>query len=100
MSVHQHADKLATGIFAVFTVGIGGFQQRLNILFGDQVMNGILLIFGQRCAVEQQSDRIGNMIALTPSDHMLVPDFPGLPEDGTSMWSDGVRAIMLSLRSS
>ena len=62
VSVHQHADKLATGIFAVFTVGIGGFQQRLNILFGDQVMNGILLIFGQRRAVEQQSDRIGNRL--------------------------------------
>lgn len=25
------------------------------------------------------------MIVLTPSDHMLVPDFPGLPEDGCTI---------------
>ncbi len=27
-----------------------------------------------------QDDRGENLIVLTPSDHMLVPDFPGLPE--------------------
>ncbi|MCU6274837.1 RNA polymerase-associated protein RapA [Morganella morganii] len=32
-----------------------------------------------------QDDRSDNMIALTPSDHMLVPDFPGLPEDGCTI---------------
>ncbi|WP_413483410.1 RNA polymerase-associated protein RapA [Morganella psychrotolerans] len=32
-----------------------------------------------------QDDRSDNMIALTPSDHMLVPDFPGLPEDGCTV---------------
>lgn len=29
-----------------------------------------------------QDERGENLIVLTPSDHMLVPDFPGLPEDG------------------
>lgn len=32
-----------------------------------------------------QDDRGDNMIVLTPSDHMLVPDFPGLPEDGCTI---------------
>ncbi|EMM6386358.1 RNA polymerase-associated protein RapA [Morganella morganii] len=32
-----------------------------------------------------QDDLSDNMIALTPSDHMLVPDFPGLPEDGCTI---------------
>ena len=32
-----------------------------------------------------QDDRGENMIVLTPSDHMLVPDFPGLPEDGCTI---------------
>ncbi|EHW0773411.1 RNA polymerase-associated protein RapA [Salmonella enterica subsp. enterica serovar Kentucky] len=31
---------------------------------------------------EQDGD---NLIVLTPSDHMLVPDFPGLPEDGCTI---------------
>ena len=32
-----------------------------------------------------QDDRGENLIVLTPSDHMLVPDFPGLPEDGCTI---------------
>lgn len=32
-----------------------------------------------------QEDRSDNLIVLTPSDHMLVPDFPGLPEDGCTI---------------
>lgn len=32
-----------------------------------------------------QDDRGDNLIVLTPSDHMLVPDFPGLPEDGCTI---------------
>ena len=32
-----------------------------------------------------RDDRGENMIVLTPSDHMLVPDFPGLPEDGCTI---------------
>ncbi|MFB5744353.1 RNA polymerase-associated protein RapA [Cedecea sp. S5-13] len=32
-----------------------------------------------------QDDRGDNMVVLTPSDHMLVPDFPGLPEDGCTI---------------
>nr|WP_310618190.1 RNA polymerase-associated protein RapA [Pantoea cypripedii] len=32
-----------------------------------------------------QEDRSDNLIVLTPSDHMLVPDFPGLPEDGCTV---------------
>ncbi|MBV4412479.1 RNA polymerase-associated protein RapA [Enterobacteriaceae bacterium YMB-R22] len=32
-----------------------------------------------------QDDRGEHMIVLTPSDHMLVPDFPGLPEDGCTI---------------
>lgn len=32
-----------------------------------------------------QDDRGDHMVVLTPSDHMLVPDFPGLPEDGCTI---------------
>nr|VXZ88734.1 RNA polymerase-associated protein rapA [Klebsiella pneumoniae] len=32
-----------------------------------------------------RDDRGENLIVLTPSDHMLVPDFPGLPEDGCTI---------------
>ncbi|QDY40954.1 RNA polymerase-associated protein RapA [Candidatus Pantoea soli] len=32
-----------------------------------------------------QEDRSDNLIVLTPSDHMLVPDFPGLPEEGCTV---------------
>ncbi|WP_455426901.1 RNA polymerase-associated protein RapA [Dryocola sp. LX212] len=32
-----------------------------------------------------QDDRGDNMVVLTPGDHMLVPDFPGLPEDGCTI---------------
>lgn len=32
-----------------------------------------------------QEDRSDNLIVLTPSDHMLVPDFPGLPEEGCTI---------------
>ncbi|WP_435929059.1 RNA polymerase-associated protein RapA [Dryocola sp. BD613] len=32
-----------------------------------------------------QDDRGDNIVVLTPSDHMLVPDFPGLPEDGCTI---------------
>ncbi|MGV3345045.1 RNA polymerase-associated protein RapA [Enterobacteriaceae bacterium LUAb1] len=32
-----------------------------------------------------QEDRSDNLLVLTPSDHMLVPDFPGLPEDGCTV---------------
>ena len=28
-----------------------------------------------------QEDRSDSLIVLTPSDHMLAPDFPGLPQD-------------------
>ncbi|MDF7681686.1 RNA polymerase-associated protein RapA [Enterobacteriaceae bacterium ESL0689] len=41
-----------------------------------------------------QDDRGDNLIVLTPSDHMLVPDFPGLPEDGCTITFD--RNIALS----
>lgn len=35
-----------------------------------------------------QDDRGDNMIVLTPSDHMLVPDFHGLSEDGITITFD------------
>mgnify|MGYP000517870615 CR=1 FL=1 len=47
-----------------------------------------------------QDDRGDNMIVLTPSDHMLVPDFPGLSEDGITITFDREvrwRVKMLSL---
>ena len=33
----------------------------------------------------QQDDRGENAIVLTPGDHMLVPNFPGLPDDGMTI---------------
>lgn len=40
-----------------------------------------------------QEDRSDNMIVLTPGDHMLVPDFPGLPEDGCTITFDREQAL-------
>ncbi|PHM61958.1 RNA polymerase-associated protein RapA [Xenorhabdus ishibashii] len=40
-----------------------------------------------------QEDRCDNIIALHPSDHMLVPDFPGLPTDGCSITFDREKAL-------
>ncbi|AOM42283.1 RNA polymerase-associated protein RapA [Xenorhabdus hominickii] len=40
-----------------------------------------------------QEDHSDNIIALHPSDHMLVPDFPGLPKDGCSITFDRERAL-------
>jgi len=40
-----------------------------------------------------QEDRSDNLIVLTPSDHMLVPDFPGLPEDGCTVTFDREQAL-------
>ncbi|CDG19072.1 RNA polymerase-associated protein RapA [Xenorhabdus doucetiae] len=40
-----------------------------------------------------QEDRCDNIIALHPSDHMLVPDFPGLPQDGCSITFDREKAL-------
>lgn len=40
-----------------------------------------------------QEDRSDNLIVLTPSDHMLVPDFPGLPEEGCTITFDRTQAL-------
>ncbi|PHM72121.1 RNA polymerase-associated protein RapA [Xenorhabdus kozodoii] len=40
-----------------------------------------------------QEDHSDNIIALHPSDHMLVPDFPGLPQDGCSITFDREKAL-------
>ncbi|WP_409158531.1 RNA polymerase-associated protein RapA [Pectobacterium sp. B2J-2] len=40
-----------------------------------------------------QEDRSDNLIVLTPSDHMLVPDFPGLPQDGCTITFDRHQAL-------
>jgi ATP-dependent helicase HepA len=40
-----------------------------------------------------QEDRSDNLIVLTPSDHMLVPDFPGLPQDGCTITFDRGQAL-------
>lgn len=43
-----------------------------------------------------QDDRGEHLIVLTPSNHMLVPDFPGLPEDGCTVTFE--RDVALSRR--
>lgn len=40
-----------------------------------------------------QEDCSDNLIILTPGDHMLVPDFPGLPEDGCTITFDRSQAL-------
>ncbi|WP_127959225.1 RNA polymerase-associated protein RapA [Serratia microhaemolytica] len=40
-----------------------------------------------------QEDRSDNLIILTPSDHMLVPDFPGLPQEGCTVTFDRQQAL-------
>ncbi|WP_237386474.1 RNA polymerase-associated protein RapA [Xenorhabdus sp. Sc-CR9] len=40
-----------------------------------------------------QEDHSDGIIVLNPSDHMLVPDFPGLPKDGCSITFDREKAL-------
>lgn len=40
-----------------------------------------------------QEDRSDNLLILTPSDHMLVPDFPGLPQEGCTITFDRQQAL-------
>ncbi|RLR59584.1 RNA polymerase-binding ATPase, partial [Pseudomonas aeruginosa] len=40
-----------------------------------------------------QEDRSDSLIVLTPSDHMLVPDFPGLSQDGCTITFDREQAL-------
>ncbi len=40
-----------------------------------------------------QEDQSDNMIIITPSDHMLVPDFPGIPQDGCTITFDRDQAL-------
>ncbi|MCU5772701.1 RNA polymerase-associated protein RapA [Erwiniaceae bacterium BAC15a-03b] len=76
----------------------GGEQaQALAELIGEQdsdieLVNFALNLFD--IVGINQEDRSDNMIVLTPGDHMLVPDFPGLPEDGCTITFD--RALALS----
>ena len=41
----------------------------------------------------QQDDRGENAIVLTPGDHMLVPSFPGLPDDGMTITFERATAL-------
>lgn len=41
-----------------------------------------------------QDERGDNLIVLTPSDHMLVQDFPGLPQDGCTVTFDRNQALL------
>ncbi|PKH22642.1 RNA polymerase-associated protein RapA [Enterobacterales bacterium CwR94] len=66
----------------------GENAQRLAERIGDQdndieLVNFALNLFD--IVGINQEDRSDNMIILTPGDHMLVPDFPGLPEDGCTV---------------
>ncbi|WGL98786.1 RNA polymerase-associated protein RapA [Arsenophonus sp. aPb] len=40
-----------------------------------------------------QEDRSDNLIVLTPAEHMLIPDFPGLPQDGCTITFDRTQAL-------
>lgn len=40
-----------------------------------------------------QEDSSDNLLILTPSDQMLVPDFPGLPEEGCTITFDRQQAL-------
>lgn len=40
-----------------------------------------------------QEDRSDNLIVLRPSEHMLVPDFPGLSQDGCTITFDREQAL-------
>ncbi|EFL91830.1 RNA Polymerase (RNAP)-binding ATPase and RNAP recycling factor [Candidatus Regiella insecticola LSR1] len=40
-----------------------------------------------------QEDHSDNMMILTPSDHMLVPDFPDIPQDGCTVTFDRHQAL-------
>lgn len=41
-----------------------------------------------------QEDRSDNLIVLKPSDHMLVPDFPGMPEEGCTITFNHDQALV------
>ncbi|MFS1537717.1 MAG: RNA polymerase-associated protein RapA [Candidatus Phlomobacter fragariae] len=40
-----------------------------------------------------QEDRSDNLIVLTPAEHMLIPDFPGLRQDGCTITFDRTQAL-------
>lgn len=40
-----------------------------------------------------QEDHSDNLLILKPSDHMLIPDFPGLPEEGCTITFDRQQAL-------
>ncbi|TCV99128.1 RNA polymerase-associated protein RapA [Biostraticola tofi] len=40
-----------------------------------------------------QDDRSDSLIVLTPGDHMMVPDFPGLPEEGCTITFNREQAL-------
>ncbi|MFV9997776.1 MAG: RNA polymerase-associated protein RapA [Arsenophonus endosymbiont of Dermacentor nuttalli] len=40
-----------------------------------------------------QEDHSDNLIVLTPAEHMLIPDFPGLPQDGCTITFDRTQAL-------
>lgn len=40
-----------------------------------------------------QEDRSDNLIVLTPAEHMLIPDFPSLPQDGCTITFDRTQAL-------
>lgn len=68
--------------------GVKGFPKRelhtVKLPLPTQYQTAIKVsgIMGARKSAEDRGD---NLIVLTPSDHMLVPDFPGLPEDGCTI---------------
>ncbi|QDP02215.1 RNA polymerase-associated protein RapA [Thalassotalea sp. PS06] len=53
-----------------------------------QYMFSVFDVFGIN-----QDDKADNAIALTPSEHMLSPNFPGLGEDGTTVTFDRQTAL-------
>lgn len=40
-----------------------------------------------------QQDQSNNVLIITPSDHMLVADFPGIPQDGCTITFDRAQAL-------
>lgn len=58
MAIHQHTHQFSAGLLAVLAVGVGRFQQRFDILFGDHLAEHIELILLQMTVVQQQGNGV------------------------------------------
>ncbi len=59
VAIHQHGDQLLTRGFSTLTIAVGSLQQRLDILFANQLAQSVQLLVGEVLARQQQGNGVG-----------------------------------------